>query len=78
MIKLEGFMDIITLHRQGLSQRKIAEKLGLHRNTVKKYIESNALSTYSKSTRQSSILDPFHQLIDDYLAEDAYPGYVDL
>ena len=34
MIKLEGFMDIITLHRQGLSQRKIAEKLGLHRNHV--------------------------------------------
>ena len=72
MIKLEGFMDIITLQRQGLSQRKIAEKLGLHRNTVKKYIESKALPTYTKTIRQGSILDPFRQLIDDYLAEDAY------
>lgn len=72
MIKMEGFMDIITLHRQGLSQRKIAEKLGLHRNTVKKYIESNALPAYNKSVRQGSILDSYRQLIDDYLAEDAY------
>jgi transposase len=72
MITLEGFMDIITLHRQGLSQRKIAENLGLHRKTVKKYIESNTLPTYTKTIRQSSIIDPFRQLIDDYLAEDAY------
>jgi len=72
MIKMEGFMDIIALHRQGLSQRKIAKKLGFHRNTVKKHIESKALPTYSKSIRQNSILDSFCQLIDDYLAEDAY------
>ena len=72
MIKMEGLMEIIALHRQGLSQRKIAEKLGLHRNTVKKYIESNALPVYAKSARQSSILDDYRQLIDDYLAEDAY------
>ena len=72
MIKLEGFMDIIALHRQGLSQRKIAEKLGLHRTTVKKYLENNALPTYSKTVRQDSILDPYRQLVDDYLAEDSY------
>ena len=72
MITLEGFMDIITLHRQGFSHRKIAEKLGIHRNTVKKYIESKGLPTYTKSNRQNSILDPYRQLIDDYLAEDDY------
>ena len=72
MINTEGFMDIIALHRQGLSQRKIAEKLGLHRKTVKKYIESKSLPAYNKTNRQESILDPFHQLIDDYLAEDDY------
>jgi transposase len=32
-------MDIVALHRQGLSERKISEKLGIHRNTVKKYIQ---------------------------------------
>jgi len=72
MIKMEGFMDIIALHRQGLSQRKIANKLGIHRDTVKKYIESNSTPTYTKSSRKDSILDPFRQLIDDYLAEDDY------
>ena len=30
------FMDIIAMHRQGLSMRSIAKKLGIHRNTVKK------------------------------------------
>jgi len=72
MIKLEGLMDIIALHRQGLSQRKIAKKLGIHRDTVKKYIESNSMPVYTKSSRKESILEPYCQLIDDYLAEDAY------
>lgn len=31
------------LHRQGLTQRKIARKLGGSRNTVKKYIESGGV-----------------------------------
>ena len=33
-------MDIIALHRNGLKQRAIARKLGISRNTVKKYIEN--------------------------------------
>ena len=72
MLTIKGFMDIIALHRQGLSQRQIADKLGIHCKTVKKYIESNAVPAYSKTIRQDSILDPYCQLIDDYLAEDAY------
>ena len=35
MISMEGFMDIIALHRQGMSLRAIARKLGVHRDTVK-------------------------------------------
>lgn len=72
MINLEGFMEIIALHRQGISMRTIAKKLGLHRKTVKKYIESNMVPQYTKKERQTSILDPYRQLIDDYLAEDSY------
>lgn len=72
MITTEVFMDIITLHRQGLSMRTIARKLGIHRNTVKKHIEGNAFPQYRKTKRQESILDPYRQIIDDYLAEDDY------
>ncbi|BCO07987.1 IS21 family transposase [Desulfolithobacter dissulfuricans] len=72
MISTEVFMDIISLHRQGLSMRAIAKKLGIHRNTVKKHIEGNTLPQYRKKKRQKSILDPYRQVIDDYLAEDDY------
>ncbi|WP_073379637.1 IS21 family transposase [Desulfofustis glycolicus] len=65
-------MDIISLQRQGFSQRDIAKKLGIHRNTVKKYLENPAVPAYHKSIKRASILDPYRQLIDDYLAEDDY------
>ena len=72
MITSEVFMDILSLHRQGHSMRTIAKKLGIHRNTVKKNIEANSFPQYRKSKRQQSILDPYRQVIDDYLAEDSY------
>jgi transposase len=72
MISEEVFMDIISLHRQGLSMRSIAKKLGIHRNTVKKHIEGKSFPQYRKAKRQESILDPYRQTIDDYLAEDDY------
>ena len=65
-------MDIISLHRQGLSLRAIAKKLGIHRNTVKKYITGKRFPQYRKNKRQKSILDPYYQIIDDFLAEDDY------
>ena len=34
MITGEGFMNIIAMHRSGLSVRAISRKLGLHRKTV--------------------------------------------
>ncbi len=52
--------------------RAIARKLGIHRNTVKKHIESDTLPQYRKNRRQKSILDPYRQIIDGYLAEDEY------
>lgn len=72
MISVEVCMDILSLHRQGMSNRAIAHKLGIHRNTVKKYIEKGGLPAYKENVRQTSILDPYRQLIDDYLAEDNY------
>ena len=64
MISVEVCMDILSLHRQGMSNRAIAHKLGIHRNTVKKYIEKGGLPAYKENVRQTSILDPYRQLID--------------
>jgi lambda repressor-like predicted transcriptional regulator len=49
MITEEAFMDIMALHRQGHSMRFIARKLGLHRNTVKKFILAKRFPEYQQS-----------------------------
>ena len=48
MIRWERCMDIFALRRQGLAFRAIARKVGMHRNTVKKYIEEGEPSQYRK------------------------------
>ncbi len=65
MISEEVFMDIIALRRQGYSMRAIAKKLGIHRNTVKRHLESDSFPQYRKEKRNKSILDPYHQTIKD-------------
>ncbi|MCG8376645.1 MAG: IS21 family transposase [Chlorobiales bacterium] len=60
-------MDILAMHRSGLSQRKIAAKLGIHRNTVKRYITDKQPPAYRKNKRRDSILAPYHQIIRDWL-----------
>ena len=72
MISSEEYMDIISLHRQGHSIRWISRKLGLHRTTVKRHIESNTFPEYRSEKRKESILEPYKQIIKDYLTEDSY------
>lgn len=74
MITEEGFMDIIAMHHSGLSIRNISRTLGIHRNTVKKHIEAKAFPQYRKRKRSISILEPYKQIIDDYLDQDDYQG----
>jgi len=54
MITKEAFMDIVALHRQGHSIRFIAKKLGMHRNTVKKFIEAAASLRMSAASEASA------------------------
>ena len=68
MIAMEVFMDIFSLRRQGFSMRFIAKKLGIHRNTVKKYLKQGGPPNYRKRKRKASILDPYKPIIEDYLA----------
>ena len=72
MISWEVYMDIGALHRQGLSERAIARKLGVHRNTVKKYIQERHPPGHQQTQRRESILAPYHQVIADFLEEDDY------
>lgn len=66
-------MDILDLHRSGLSQRAIARKLGISRNTVKKYIDRPESGfTGPGKPRRKSILDPYHDMIKAWLEEDGY------
>jgi len=48
MITEEAFMDIMALHRQGHSIRFIAKKLGMHRNTVNKFIQGRRFPEYER------------------------------
>ena len=64
-------MDILSLHRKGLKQRAIARKLGISRNTVKKYIDNPGLAFESHRPRKrNSLLDPFKDNIVAWLDED--------
>ena len=72
MIKLEVFMDILSLHRQGMKMRAISRKLGIHRNTLKKYLMSPPAVPGTKSRKKASILAPYCQQIDDWLAQDDF------
>lgn len=72
MITKEAFMDIMALHRQGHSMRFIAKKLGLHRNTVKKFIRGQRFPEYRRRERRLSLLTPFVRIIQDWLSQDSY------
>jgi len=64
-------LDILLLHKKGLSQRQIARKLGISRNTVKKYIENPEFPEGKyKRGRRKSLLDPFQENIEAWLKED--------
>ncbi len=71
MKKLEDVLNIHALKRQGLSQRAIARKLGIHRQTVKKYLDHPELiqGGYQRISRVSK-LDPYQDHIQSWIEED--------
>ena len=68
--KKETILDLLLLQRKGLSHRQIAKKLGISRNTVKKYIENQGYPEERKYQQRNSLLDPFNGNIAFWLNED--------
>ena len=60
------------MHRKGLKQRAIARKLGISRNTVKKYIGNPDLAFEPPQPRnRKSQLDPYSDNIKAWIEEDS-------
>ncbi len=73
MVKLEGIIMILDLHRQGLSVSAIARHCGVDRKTVRRTIQRGLEPpTYGPRQPRPTLLDPFA----GYLRErvKAYPG----
>jgi transposase len=69
-------VEVLVLKKQGLSLREIARRLGIHRKTVKKYLEHPELAgRYVMKKPRPSKLTPFAGIIDSWLEEDGqYKG----
>jgi transposase len=63
MLKLEEWMDIKDLHRQGYSIRKITQVTGYSRNTVRRKLKEKTPQPFAVAPRASQ-LDPFKPYIE--------------
>ncbi len=71
MIQKGACMDIWSMARQGKSARAIARATGLHRLTVKRYLEGKEMPKYRKVERES-VLEPYKPMIKVLLGQDDY------
>lgn len=70
----EVVVDIVLLSKQGLSGRQIAKRLGISRETVRKYLHDPDSALRGRKARQRpGKLDPYRETIQAWLDED--PGY---
>lgn len=59
MINQEGYMEINILAKQGLSIREIARKMGMSRNTVRRYLRNEREPLYTARQAKPSKLDGY-------------------
>jgi len=71
MVGKEECMEIWSLKRQGWSIRAIARKLGIHRKTVRRYLETTEFPQYRVVDRKSK-LEPYCRMIKDWLSTEDY------
>jgi transposase len=74
MIRLEQWMDIKDLHRQGHSIHAIVRLTGHGRNTVRKVLRQKAPEPFKAPRHRKSILDPFKPYLTKRFQECALSG----
>jgi transposase len=69
VVDLMGVMMILDLHKQGLSVSAIAQRTGLDRKTVRKYIEQGAVvPKYTPRPAKASVVAPFEEFVRQRVA----------
>ena len=69
MVDLMGVMMILELHKQGLSVSAIAQRTGLDRKMVRKYIECGAIvPKYAPRPAKASVVAPFEEFVRQRIA----------
>lgn len=71
MLQKDQWMTIHVLIAQGLSQREIARRLGVSRNTVARYAASGDVPRYKRRAPRPTKLEPFHDYIHERIAAAA-------
>jgi transposase len=69
VISLEEWVDIVALHRQGLSIKAIARRLGVSRNAVRRALRRDGPPVRAPQRRPPSKLEPFKDYLLARLAE---------
>jgi len=69
LIRLEEWVDIVSLHRQGLSIRAISKRMGVSRNTVRAALRRQGPPVRAPQRRPPSKLEPFKDYLLARLAE---------
>ena len=69
--RLARYERVWQLHRQGFSRAAIAREIGIHRNTVDKFLRSARFPERQARAQRSSVLDPFKA----YLLQRWQSGY---
>ncbi len=76
MLTQELVVEIHVLHRQGMSIRRIAEKLNISRNTVRRYLrDARETKCYGPRPLRPSKLDPYKPYLQERI-EAAKPHWI--
>jgi transposase len=67
MVKGGTVKQIYELYGRGLSIRRIAEELGLARNTVRKYLREPGIPTMKPRPTRPSKLEPYRAFLEERL-----------
>src|SRR5258706_14277705 len=75
MLRLEGYVEIQVLKRQGKSIRAISAELGVSRNTVRKYLRTHQAPRAKQRPARPSKLDPFREYLQERVRQ-AHPQWI--